>query len=140
MPKPHDLLAEAQALLERGRELVADWEARWPRFEPLTRDELLKHYAVTANAVTEVVDQIKAVRETLTAANGREGGEADADLLDVLKKLVVIRARAQGGIRHMTTPFVPSDPERYERGLREAAEGRGIPIEEVIRYFRDRKR
>jgi hypothetical protein len=123
MTKTEDRMADTRALIAKGEEFIRHWDENWLS-RTMSRDEIVAYYRSTKEAVNGLLRQIKPVREALG-----EESDTSAELAALRKRLIVVRVRAENGVRHMTEPFVPSDPERYERGLREAAEGKGIRLQ-----------
>lgn len=120
---------------------AADAQARWAAavlsLRGLSADEqlrLLRAFAALAESYLVAVESAR----RLWAEVGELGGvvEGAAEVAAAGRVFETMRREAVRAVEHRLDPWQPSDPARYEEGLREAREGKAIPAEEVRDYFR----
>lgn len=124
-----------EELTAEAAELEAKWAAavrsqfRLPDDETL---QVLRGFAERADVGLGVAESAR----RLWAAAGT--AEPPAEIAAAVRVFERVGFQARKVEEHRTRPWTPSDPERYEEGLRQAREGKAIPAEEVRDRFRRR--
>jgi predicted transcriptional regulator len=131
--------AETLEVVAKADEAAELWEAvTWELRQRTPADQLL--------LLERLLSVIESGQAYLAAVRGgwslveQLGGAPESE--DVLAKAAgrfeKMRRQVRLAIECRTVPWQPKDPERFERGLREAAEGKALTPDEVKARFRNR--
>jgi hypothetical protein len=129
-----ELVAEA-ASLRHG------WDDATPSLRSSSIDEQLKMLRAFAELADSYLGLVLSAR-TLWDEVEQLGGVADGvkEVTAAGRLFTQVRYQVGRALDARLKPWSPKDPERFERGLREAQEGKAIRAEDLIEYYRERSR